>query len=41
MRNDDDWNGLKNSCRQKVFSEFSQEKMVSSYLELWSEAVRG
>jgi glycosyltransferase involved in cell wall biosynthesis len=41
MQNDHDWNGLKNSCRERVFNEFSQEKMTDSYLKLWSKADRG
>ena len=41
MQNKQNWNKLKNSCRERVCSEFNQEKMINLYRELWSEAARG
>lgn len=37
-QNDTDWNELKNSCREKILSDFNQKNMTDLYLNLWSEA---
>lgn len=39
MQNDNDWDEVKNSCRERVAREFSQKKMVNSFVELWSDNI--